>query len=79
MFPAQEDLRIEHSWGVSGEQYARYGLLIKMLVNPSLAQRYSCPTLFSRTSDCWLDRMDRHETQLKPVLQATYGEKWQRW
>ena len=32
-----------------------------------------------RTSDCWLERMDRNEAQLKPVLQATYGEKWQRW
>jgi len=50
----QEDLRIEHTWGVSGEQYAR-------------------------TSDCWLDRMDRNEAELKPILQATYGEKWQRW
>ena len=56
-----------------------YNTLIKMLVDPCPTQSYSSVTDFSRTSDCWLDRMDRHEAQLKPVLQATYGEKWQRW
>ena len=60
---------------IAGIQY----ILVKMLVNPCPALSYSSLTLLSRTSDCWLDRMDRNEAQLKPVLEATYGEKWQRW
>ena len=73
---------------IAGIQY----ILVKMLVNPCPTLSYSSLTPFSktsdcqvyntffyRTSDCWLDRMDRNEAQLKPVLEATYGEKWQRW
>lgn len=50
----QNHLNIEHTWGLSGEQYAR-------------------------TSDCWLERMDRNREQLMPVMEATYGDKAERW
>ena len=38
---------------------------------------------YERTANAWLDNMDRHEAELKPIFAATYGDDakiwWQRW
>ena len=43
----QEDLRIEHTWGVSGEQYARLGKFVK----DSLKRPHN--EVYLRNKDCW--------------------------